>query len=296
MTARTLTARDAPWGSAATTLEDAIADFAIARMAARHGDAATARAMLRRAGRWRALLDPAARLVRPRRADGSFVPVPPTAATASSRAAPSSTRGSCRTTRPGSRRRSAARGVAARRLDAFFAQLNAGPASAHAFLGNEPGLGTPWLYALARAAVADAGRRAAGAAASSTARRRAGCRATTTAGRSARGGRSARSGSTRRCRARTSSSSGRRCSAASSCACRASARCGSTRRAPPADGPTSTSLRLDGQAHGRPWLRVRDLRGGARLRFALGARPDRAWGARAADAPPSFPPPGTGPG
>jgi putative alpha-1,2-mannosidase len=56
--------------------------------------------------------------------------------------------------------------------------------------------------------------------------------------------------------------------------------------------PYVHALRVDGRGHGRPWLRVRDLRGGARLHFSLGARPDRAWGARRGDAPPSFPPDG----
>ena len=38
------------------------------------------------------------------------------------------------------------RAAALARLDRFFTELNAGPASEHAFLSNEPNLGTPWLY------------------------------------------------------------------------------------------------------------------------------------------------------
>src|SRR5207244_5804012 len=38
------------------------------------------------------------------------------------------------------------RAAAVARLDAFFAELNAGPSSAHAFLGNEPDSNAPWLY------------------------------------------------------------------------------------------------------------------------------------------------------
>ena len=38
------------------------------------------------------------------------------------------------------------RAAALARLDSFFTELNAGPASEHAFLSNEPTLGTPWLY------------------------------------------------------------------------------------------------------------------------------------------------------
>jgi putative alpha-1,2-mannosidase len=38
------------------------------------------------------------------------------------------------------------RDAALGRLDDFFADLNAGPSSRHAFLGNEPNLHVPWLY------------------------------------------------------------------------------------------------------------------------------------------------------
>ena len=295
VTARTLTARDAPWGSAATTLEDAIADFAIARMAARHGDDATARTMLRRAGRWRALLDPAARLVRPRRADGSFVPVTPDSGDGFVEGSAEQYTWLVPHDPAGLAGALGGREVAARRLDAFFTELNAGPASARAFLGNEPGLGTPWLYAwLGRPWRTQAVVR----------------RALLGLYRPTPGGMPGNDdGGTlsawwafgalgvypavpaedvlvvgsplfRRVVLRLP-------------------RVGTVRIDAPraARGrPYVHGLRVDGQAHGRPWLRVRDLRGGARLRFALGARPDRAWGARAADAPPSFPPPGTGPG
>jgi putative alpha-1,2-mannosidase len=36
--------------------------------------------------------------------------------------------------------------AAVSRLDAFFTRLNAGPDQPFAWLGNEPGLGTPWIY------------------------------------------------------------------------------------------------------------------------------------------------------
>jgi putative alpha-1,2-mannosidase len=39
------------------------------------------------------------------------------------------------------------RDATTRRLDAFFGKLNAGPNADHAYLGNEPTLGTPWIYA-----------------------------------------------------------------------------------------------------------------------------------------------------
>jgi putative alpha-1,2-mannosidase len=58
-----------------------------------------------------------------------------------------------------------------------------------------------------------------------------------------------------------------------------------------ADGrPYVRRLLVDGRRRSRAWLRFGSLRRGARLRFDLSARPNRRFGARAADAPPSFGP------
>lgn len=136
------------WGAAATTLEYAAADFAIARQAARLGDAGTAGRFLSRAGNWRKLFDPASGYIEQRSATGAF----------GSGHDPASGDGFVEgsggqytwavpydvgglTAAMGGARKARAR------LDAFFAKLNAGPAANHAYLGNEPTLGTPWLYA-----------------------------------------------------------------------------------------------------------------------------------------------------
>ena len=64
---------DAVWGSAATTLEYAVDDFAIAQFAARFlGDASTYRAFMRRSANWRHLFNPDSGMVEPRFADGRF--------------------------------------------------------------------------------------------------------------------------------------------------------------------------------------------------------------------------------
>lgn len=141
---------EAVWGSAATTLEYAVDDFAIARLAARLGDRATFRAFARRAGNWRRLFNPAGGMIEPRFSSGAFphpydnlggggfvegnsaqytwmVPHDPAGLFAAM----------------GGRRR------AARRLRGFLRDLNAGPGGTHtdhALLGNEPTLHTPWLY------------------------------------------------------------------------------------------------------------------------------------------------------
>jgi predicted alpha-1,2-mannosidase len=151
----------AVWGSAATTLEYAVDDFAIAQFAARQGEggsvgapggeaAATWAAFIARAGNWRNLFDPASGLIEPRYASGAFpegydplggdgfvegdapqytwmVPQDPA----------------------GLFRRMGGAAKAAARLDSFLRILDAGGAgthSDHALLGDEPTLETPWLY------------------------------------------------------------------------------------------------------------------------------------------------------
>jgi predicted alpha-1,2-mannosidase len=136
------------WGSAATTLEYAAADFAVAQMAGRLGDTESGARFAQRAGNWRNLFNPATGYVQQRSATGAFgSDYDPasgdgfvegsggqyTWAVPHDAAGLIAAMGGCET--------------AARRLDAFFAKLNAGPSADHAFLGNEPTLGTPWLYA-----------------------------------------------------------------------------------------------------------------------------------------------------
>jgi len=148
----------AVWGSAATTLEYAIDDFAIAQFAARGGvdggvGSAPADAygeFIRRAANWRNLFDPGTGVVEPRYSGGSFpdsydplegggfvegdaaqytwmVPQDPA----------------------GLFRRMGGPTKAAARLDGFLRVLNAGAGGTHtdhALLGDEPTLETPWLY------------------------------------------------------------------------------------------------------------------------------------------------------
>jgi predicted alpha-1,2-mannosidase len=136
------------WGTTSTTLEYALADFGIARLASAIGDDATCQKFAKRAGNWRNVFDPVSGLMRPRRAqDGSFV-----------RDAPATTEngfveGSAAQytwfvpqDMAGLVERLGGRAEARRRLDAFFEKLNDGPGSEHAYLGNEPTLQTPYIY------------------------------------------------------------------------------------------------------------------------------------------------------
>ena len=137
---------DFVWGTVSTTLEYALADFSIARLAAARCDRATYTTFMRRSGSWRNVFDPAVRYMQPRYSNGSF-----------KREDPSATEGFVEGSAgqytlfvphdpAGLFAALGGRPAAAARLDAFFKQLNAGPASPFGFLGNEPTLGTPWLY------------------------------------------------------------------------------------------------------------------------------------------------------
>jgi predicted alpha-1,2-mannosidase len=141
---------DAVWGSAATTLEYAIDDYAIAQLARRAGEAPTARDFLARSTGWRKLFNPAGAMVEPRYANGSF----PQAydnlqgggfvegdSAQYTWMVPQDPLGLARAM--GGQRR------AAQRLQGFLRELNAGPGGTHtdhALLGNEPTLHTPWLF------------------------------------------------------------------------------------------------------------------------------------------------------
>jgi predicted alpha-1,2-mannosidase len=137
----------AVWGSAATTLEYATADFAIARFAAALGDTATCETFLARSGNWMNLFNPATAHIQPRFADGSFT----TAFDPASNEGYAEGSGAQYTwlvPHDLAGLTAALGGTAATidRLDVFFTDLNAGPTSPFAFLSNEPNALTPWIY------------------------------------------------------------------------------------------------------------------------------------------------------
>lgn len=136
------------WGSAAVTLEYAVADFAIAQLARALGDADTADAYAMRAARWKNLFDPSTGYIRPRHRDGGWkTPFRPTNqrgyiegnAAQYTFFVPHDPDGLAAAL--GGRARTIAR------LDDLFLQLNAGMRYPHFYIGNEPQFGTPYLYA-----------------------------------------------------------------------------------------------------------------------------------------------------
>jgi predicted alpha-1,2-mannosidase len=141
---------DAVWGSAATTLEYAIDDYAIAQLARRAGEASTARDFLGRSAAWRKLFDPAGAMIEPRYADGSF-PQPYDNLQGGGFVEGDSAQYTWMVPQDplGLARAMGGRRRAAQRLQGFLRELNAGPGGTHtdhALLGNEPTLHTPWLF------------------------------------------------------------------------------------------------------------------------------------------------------
>jgi predicted alpha-1,2-mannosidase len=142
---------DAVWGSAATTLEYAIDDFAIAQLAARaRHDAGVYRPFMRRSASWRNLYDPASDLIEPRFASGAF-PTPYSARHGGGFVEGDAVQYSWMVPQDpaGLIDRMGGPAKAAGRLDRFLHELNGGPGGTHtdhALLGNEPTLGAPWLY------------------------------------------------------------------------------------------------------------------------------------------------------
>jgi predicted alpha-1,2-mannosidase len=137
----------AVWGSAATTLEYTSADFAVAAFAAALGDSTTCETFLARSAGWAKLWNPVSGYIHPRYANGEFKPnLDPTSlegfvegnAAQYSWLVPHDVAGLAS--------RMGGTAAAAQRLDEHFTQLNAGPQSVYAFLGNEPEALTAWLY------------------------------------------------------------------------------------------------------------------------------------------------------
>jgi predicted alpha-1,2-mannosidase len=134
------------WGDAATTLEYAASDFAIAQLAKAAGDRTDAQKFIARAGNWRNLVNPATKTIAPRGADGAFAPQAGISidgyvegsAAQYAWMVPHDMRGLIASM--------GGPAVAEQRLDAFLGHLNGGPASEYAFMGNEPSLHTPWIY------------------------------------------------------------------------------------------------------------------------------------------------------
>jgi predicted alpha-1,2-mannosidase len=282
---------DAVWGSAATTLEYAVDDFAIAQLAARSlRDRGSYAAFMRRSGNWSRLFNPRSGMVEPRFADGSF-PTPYDNLGGGGFVEGNSAQYTWMVPQDpaGLARRMGGTARAAARLDGFLRELNAGPGGTHAdhaLLGNEPTLGTPWLYDWLRRPYR-----------TQAAVRRAllGLYDTSPDGYPGNDDLGTLSswyvfGALGLYPAQPGVGT---LAIGSPLFARAELRLPRRRRAlilGSGSGPYVQSLRLDGHTHAQPWTTYCALARGATLSFRLGPKPNRRWGAGASAAPPSFGP------
>jgi predicted alpha-1,2-mannosidase len=142
---------DDVWGSAATSLEYTVDDFAIAQFAGRSlGDSGTYQRFMQRSGNWRKLFDRHSKMIEPRYENGAF-PAPYDNLGGGGFVEGDSAQYSWAVPHDpaGLFRLMGSRAKVADRLGRFLRKLNAGPGGTHAdhaLLGNEPTLQVPWLY------------------------------------------------------------------------------------------------------------------------------------------------------
>ena len=144
------------WGSAAETLEDSVADFALSDWAARLGRSPEQSAFLARSGYWRNLINPNATAegpyVQARNADGTWV-TPFEPATDIGFVEGSSAQYTWMASHdvPGLTSGLGGQAATIKRLDGFFHDANGnwvlnGVDDVHYNPGNEPDINAPWLY------------------------------------------------------------------------------------------------------------------------------------------------------
>jgi predicted alpha-1,2-mannosidase len=138
---------------ASETLEYALDDFAISRLAGTVGRSGLAQRFHQRSQNWANLFDTATGHIRPRDADGAFPPGPPVPPPGSGFGQSGFQEGNAAqyTWMVPQNLRAVADGMggdaaAAARLDAYFTKLNVGPNEPFHWQGNEPTFGTSWAY------------------------------------------------------------------------------------------------------------------------------------------------------
>jgi predicted alpha-1,2-mannosidase len=137
---------------ASETLEYALDDFAISRLAGDLGQHSTAATFTGRSQNWANVFDTADGYVEPRDATGAF-PTGPAVPTLTGFGQDGFQEGNAAqyTWMVPQDLKGLIQGLggdqaAAARLDTFFSQLNAGPNAPYEWAGNEPSLDTPWTY------------------------------------------------------------------------------------------------------------------------------------------------------
>lgn len=142
------------WGGAGETLEDAAADFALAQLARKLGDAETEKTFLARSGYWRNLFHPERRYVQDRNADGSWPAFDPASDQGFAEGSSAQYTWMVPFDPRGLFDAMGGDEEAVRRLDAFFHLPDGSWAltalgGLHAEMDNEPSTAAAWLYLFA---------------------------------------------------------------------------------------------------------------------------------------------------
>ena len=138
---------------ASETLEYSTADFSISQLAADLGDKSTAATFLQRSQDWTSIFNTATGYIEPRDGSGQFPELGPDVYGWSSFGQSGFQEGnaaqytwSVPQDLGGLIGAIGGDSAAISRLDTFFSQLQAGPNAPYDWAGNEPSIGTPWLY------------------------------------------------------------------------------------------------------------------------------------------------------
>ena len=134
------------WGSAATTLEYGATDAGLAQLAKSLGDTTDYQKFLHTSQDWRGLFNSGNKYIQGRNSDGSFPSFDPASGDQWVEGNGAQYTWMVPWNYAGLVAAMGGNAAVNSRLDNFFTQLNAGPNSAYAYLGDEPSLETPYIY------------------------------------------------------------------------------------------------------------------------------------------------------
>ena len=134
------------YGPVSTTEEYGAADYALGQFAAALGDKTDAAALQTRSQDWQNLFAPATGLIEPRTTNGQYLPTTLSSSDNYVEGDASQYRWQIGWNLGGLVTAMGGGQAVTKQLDTFFTQLDQGPPSPYAFLGNEPDMGVPWLY------------------------------------------------------------------------------------------------------------------------------------------------------
>jgi predicted alpha-1,2-mannosidase len=143
---------DVSANGSAVTEEYSADDFSIAQVALALGKTTDYQQYLQQSEKWRNVFNPVSGYIQPRLSSGGWLPAfTPTSQKGFQEGDSAQYTWMVTFNLPGLVTAMGGNARAVSRLDSFFTQLNAGPSSQYAFMGNEPGFSGPWTYDFAGA-------------------------------------------------------------------------------------------------------------------------------------------------